>query len=197
MRRFLIVIFSMLLLACNENRKIVSSNQNEKLNIETQDSLAFELCSLFGFDQGIRDREIIMDLNRDLGAKIDLMNFEKFITIVQKYGYPNEQLLGKRNWAQTCVSSSGTAIMLHNPSKIIYRTKYFDLFLSEVNKGNMDREFFATVLDKYYWSKSRGQKVMYGSQFGVPCMETKDETNKLRKEIGLEPLKDNEFKVCD
>lgn len=61
----------------------------------------------------------------------------------------------------------------------------------------MDRAFLATVLDKYYWSKSRGQKVMYGSQFGVPCIETKEETNQLRKEIGLDPLNDNEFKVCE
>lgn len=197
MRTLSILFFSMLLLACNEKGQINSFNQNEKLSTKTQDSLAFELCSLFGFDQGIRDREIIMDLHQDLGAKIDLMNFEKFVTIVEKYGYPNEQLLGERNWVHQCVSGSGKAIMLHNPSKIIYSTKYFDLFLNEVNNGNMDRAFLATVLDKYYWSKSRGQKVMYGSPFGVPCIETKEETNQLRKEIGLDPLNDNEFKVCE
>ncbi|HZH70732.1 MAG TPA: hypothetical protein VFD80_09795 [Flavobacteriaceae bacterium] len=87
--------------------------------------------------------------------------------------------------------------MLHNPHRLIQEEEYFDLFLEEVNKGNMSRTFLADVLDKYYWSKSRGQKVMYGSQFGTPCIETKDETNRLREKIGLAPLNDEEFKVCD
>lgn len=38
---------------------------------------------------------------------------------------------------------------------------------------------------------------MYGSSFGVPCIDTKEETNRLRKEIGLEQLKEDEFKECD
>jgi len=197
LRTLSIIVFSMLLLACNEKGQIDSTHHNEQLNIESQDSLAFKLCELYGFDQGIRDREIFMDLHRDLASKIDLMNFEKLITIIKEYGFPNEELIGKRNWSQQCVKSSAVAILLHNPHRLIYDQEYFDLFLEEVNKGNMEREFLATVLDKYYWSQSRGQRVMYGSPFGVPCIETKNETNKLRKEIGLEPLVDDEFKVCD
>jgi len=186
----------MLLLSCNERGQIDSTNQSENLDIKTQDSLAFELCSLYGFDQGIRDKEIFMDLHRDLASKIDLMNFDKLITIVKKYGYPNEKLLGERNWTHQCVATSATAIMLHNPHRLVNDVEYFNLFLEEAEKGNMDRAFLATVMDKYYWSISQGQKVMYGSPFGVPCIETKEETNKLRKEIGLEPLNDNEFKDC-
>jgi len=197
MRTLSIIVFSMLLLACNEKGQLSPSDQSENLTIVTQDSLAFVLCELYGFDQGIRDREIFMDLHRDLAAKIDLMNFERLISVIKEYGYPNGQLLGERNWTHQCVKASATAIMLHNPHRLVNEVEYFNLYLEEVEKGNMERAFLATVLDKYYWSKSRGQKVMYGSPFGVPCIETKDETNRLRKEIGLEPLVDDEFKVCD
>lgn len=197
MRILSTLLFSLLLLACNEKGQLNPHGQSENLTIVTQDSLAFVLCEIYGFDQGIRDRDIFMDLQRDLIIKIDLMNFSKFIAIVEKYGYPNEQLLGERNWAHQCVGASATAIMLHNPHRLVNEVEYFNLFLEEVNNGNMDRAFLATVLDKYYWSRSRGQKVMYGSPFGVPCIETKEETNQLRKEIGLDPLNDNEFKVCE
>lgn len=71
------------------------------------------------------------------------------------------------------------------------------MFLNQVNKENLSREFFATILDKYYWSKSRGERVMHGSRFGVAFIDTKEETNRLRKEIGLESLKNDEFKDCE
>lgn len=196
MRILSTLLFSLLLLACNEKGQINPSDQSENLTIVTQDSLAFKLCEMFGLDQGIRDTDL--DYNkRVVMPKIDTISFNKLVNIIKIHGYPTKHLLGEKNWAHQCVGASATAIMLHNPHRLVNEVEYFNLFLEEVNNGNMDRAFLATVLDKYYWSRSRGQKVMYGSPFGVPCIETKEETNQLRKEIGLDPLNDNEFKVCE
>lgn len=38
---------------------------------------------------------------------------------------------------------------------------------------------------------------MYGSQFGKPCIQHKEETNKARLEIGLEILPDSMFVNCE
>lgn len=165
--------------------------------VERQNELVNQLCKLYGFDQGIRDRGIWGVLEKKAILKIDSLNFEKFIQIVKEYGFPNEKILGDRYEAYECVELSAVAIMLHNPSKIINNQELFDLFLGEIDKGNLDRDDFAMFLDKHYWHQSRGKKVMYGSQFGIPCLDTKEETNRLRNEIGLEGLKDEEFKVCD
>ncbi len=54
-----------------------------------------------------------------------------------------------------------TKIMLHNPYRLVNEAEFFDLFLKDVEKGNMNRDFLA-VLDKHYWSKSWGEKVLYG-----------------------------------
>ena len=76
---------------------------------------------------------------------------------------------------------------------------YFDLFLNEVKKGNLKPESLALIIDKHYWTKSKNKetrRVFYGSQFGKPCIQTKEATNKARAEIGLEVLNNNEFVDC-
>jgi hypothetical protein len=55
-------------------------------------------------------------------------------------------------------------------------------------------------MDKYYWTISKNKntpRVFYGSQFGKPCIQTKETTNKARVEIGLKPLNDDEFVDCE
>jgi hypothetical protein len=63
----------------------------------------------------------------------------------------------------------------------------------------MDADFYATILDQYYWTKSRNKvnrRVFYGSHFGKPCIQTKTATNEARVEIGLNPLEDSGFVDC-
>ncbi|HLW14595.1 MAG TPA: hypothetical protein VKX30_03730 [Flavobacteriaceae bacterium] len=197
MKKFFLLSLVILSAACTENRRPVSLTEESSVNQQLIDSLAYELCTMYGLDQGIRNEGSFILSNREDILKIDSLNFAKLVGIVKEFGYPNEALFGKEHIPHECVVLSSTAIMLHNPHKIIQDQALFNLFLEEVNKGNLSREFFATILDKYYWSKSRGKRVMYGSSFGVPCIDTKEETNRLRKEIGLEPLKEDEFKECD
>ena len=163
-----------------------------------QDSLAFELCKIYGFDQGIRDRSLSAAFTKH-SQEIDTLNFKKIVAFVTKHGYPNEKLLGERNMKQECAAAAFGAVLLHNPHRLVNEKLYYDLFLAEVKKGNMSAEGFVTVLDKYYWMKSKNKnsrRVFYGSAFGQPCIQTKKETNKARIEIGLKPLIDSEFVDC-
>jgi hypothetical protein len=71
--------------------------------------------------------------------------------------------------------------------------------LDEVKKGNLKAEGLALILDKYYWTSSKNKetrRVFYGSQFGKPCIQTKEATNKARIEIGLAALEDDGFVDC-
>ena len=156
------------------------------------DSLSFELCQMYGLDQGVRVRGL--NYFNEI-SKLDSINFIKLVDIVKKFGFLNENLLGSKNVKAECVSATAVFILLHNPHFLVKNKYYFNLFLEEVNKGNLERNTFATILDKYYWTKNKG-KVLYGSQFGMPCIETKEETNKARLEIGLNILPDSLFSKC-
>ena len=196
MKTFAIIFFSILLFSCNEKAEKTFSNQPQNLNKNIQDSLAFELCAMYGLDQGIRDMELFSLLGRT-SRNVDTLSFNRLVKFVKENGYPNKELVGEKNWEHECVAMAAMAIMLHNPYRLVNEKEYFDLFLSEVEKGNMDREFLATVLDKHYWSNSRGEKVLYGSAFGTPCINTKEETNAAREKIGLLALEDSEFEDCE
>ena len=196
MRIITLIFFSILLFSCNEKEEKTFLNHSESTAEHIKDSLAFELCAMFGLDQGIRDMEIFSLLGRT-SRNIDTLSFNRLVKFIKTYGYPNKQLVGEKNWEYECVGAAAMAIMLHNPHRLVNESEYLNLFLSEVEKGNMKREFLATVLDKHYWSRSRGEKVLYGSAFGTPCLQTKEETNAAREKIGLLPLEDSEFKDCE
>lgn len=193
---FIIIFYSIFIYSCKQEEVKSIRLQSEQIDKNDKATIAFELCAMYGLDQGIRDREIFSLLGHT-SRNIDTLSFNRLVTFVKKHGYPNEELVGKENYKYECVAMAATAIMLHNPYRLVNEKEYFNLFLNEIEKGNMSRDFLATVLDKHYWSRSRGERVMYGSQFGIPCIETKEETNRLRKEIGLKPLKNDEFKECD
>ena len=41
------------------------------------------------------------------------------------------------------------------------------------------------------------RKVYYGSQWEKPCIEDRAVSDSLRREIGLPPLRKEDFKICD
>lgn len=163
-----------------------------------KDSLAFELCQIYGFDQGIRD--FSLDFNRrEIMPKIDTLNFNRVVSFVEQNSFPTRKLLGNRMDIE-CVGGAVIAVLLHNPHRLVNEQRYFDLFLNEVKNGNLTADFFATILDKYYWAHSKNKetrRVFYGSQFGKPCIQTKEATNLARLEIGLDALKDEDFVDCE
>jgi hypothetical protein len=162
-----------------------------------QDSLAFELCQIYGLDQGIRLSESFPDKMKLVNV-VDTLNFNKIVDFVKKHGFPTKRLLGEKNAGFECVQSA-FPVLLHNPHRLVNEQKYFDLFLDEVKKGNLKAEGLALILDKYYWTSSKNKetrRVFYGSQFGKPCIQTKEATNKARIEIGLAALEDDGFVDC-
>ncbi|MGG5577487.1 hypothetical protein ACPDHL_09115 [Myroides sp. C15-4] len=159
-----------------------------------QTILALQLCELYGSDQSIRSKTFAQK-NSKLLPLLDSINFSKVVSFVQTYGMPNETLLGTANYHVECVKLAAFSILLHNPDKLVLDETYYALFLNEVQAGRMKPEFFALLLDKYYWS--RGENLVYGSQFGLPCLSEKATVNQRRKAIGLEELADSKFKVCE
>src|SRR5690606_5897728 len=97
------------------------------------------------------------------------------------------------------VNLAAVSVLLHNPHRLVNEKEYLDLFLIEVEKGNMSREFLATVLDKYYWVRRDdfgNQKLLYGTQFGKPCKKYRKQSDSVRAIIGLAPLPDSLFIDC-
>jgi hypothetical protein len=196
----IIIVIFILFSSC----KIKKNNISSEIQIKSknEDSLAFELCQIYGLDQGIRNNFLWKsDLNLGkLQKTIDTLNFNRIVDFVMKNGYPTKKLLGESNFKIECVESTALAVLLHNPHRLVKEDVYFNLFVNEVKKGNLRASEYADILDKYYWAKSKNKKnrsVLYGSQFGKPCIQTKEITNKARKEIGLAPLKDDEFIDCN
>jgi hypothetical protein len=187
-------VFFLLLTSCKSNLVTFKSYDSTP----KQDSLASVLCQIYGSDQGIRDSNL-KHKDFKMIQEIDTLNFKRVIDFVKVNGYPTKQLLGEKNMNLECVNAAFTCVLLHNPHRLINEEEYFQFFLNEVKNKNMQPDFLASILDKYYWTKSKNKvnrRVFYGSQFGKPCIQTKEATNKARMEINLHPLKDNEFIDC-
>ena len=107
-------------------------------------------------EQGIRLSEGFPGKMK-LVAVVDTLNFNKIVDFVMKHGFPKERLLGEKNAAFVCVQSA-IPILLHNPHRLVNEQKYFNLFLNEEKKVNLDAAFYATILDKYYWIKSNDKE---------------------------------------
>lgn len=198
---FLLVALTLLISTASCKSVAIQKQQTAEIDLRLerkQDSLAFELCQIYGLDQGIRDSRITFN-KAEIMSSIDTLSFIRIVNFVVMNGFPTEELVGKRNYSQECVVLSFPAVLLHNPKRLVNEQKYFDLFLNEVKKGNLQAEYYAMILDKYYWGNSKNKttrRVFYGSQFGKPCIQTKEATNKARIEIGLEALEDDGFVDC-
>lgn len=175
----------------------VNVHAQEETQISQQDNLAFELCHLNAIDQMIRTPEYFNILKEHM-VKVDSLNFDKFITFVRKNGFPNEKLVGERNWIQGCVRSPGFLYLVHNPKKVA--KEYYNLFKGEVEKGNLSPIMFSYALDRYYVS-TEGRSYFdtpykaWTSANGV-CLQDKAKSDSLRISIGLEPLPESTFIDC-
>ncbi|MGP6602361.1 hypothetical protein [Ornithobacterium rhinotracheale] len=205
MRTILVFKFALLfVIALMINSCVVNPKKNIEKNPTTtiiQDSLAFEVCRMYGADQGIRDFRFIKKNKhwRKIMPSIDSISFFNLVDFIKKNGYPDEQLLGKRNFeANECVELAPVAILLHTPHMLVNNKEYLDFFLKQVEEGKMSREFLALVLDKYYLRKDSlgNRRLLYGSQFGKPCLKYRAKSDSARAQIGLPPLVDSMFIKC-
>ena len=164
-----------------------------------RDSLSFELCQLYGLDQGVRENGIWSTLSKQTKLHIDSVCFEKLIVFIEKYGFPNEELLGEQNYSQECVENAAFAILLHSPHRLV-EPEIYELLRKELEKGNVSSGFLEIVLDKYYVVYKK--KSLFNSAFkswipskGV-CIQDREESDRVRIDIGLEVLPDSVFVHC-
>ena len=178
-----VLLLFVVLYGCSAQSKRTSKN-----------NLAFELCEIYGIDQGIRQEGIVIDKKSNI--KIDSLNFQRVINFINKNGYPNKHNIGTYI-NEKCVQAAATVVLLHNPQHIVKNKEYRDLLIKEVKKGNMKEETLLLIMDKYYWHISKGKKVYMGSKFGKPCIKDRAKSDSLRKAISLPPLKTEDFKNCE
>ena len=126
----------------------------------SENKLAFELCEMYGIDQGIRQEGIVIDKKSNI-KKIDSLNFQRVINFINKNGYPNKDNIGTYI-NEKCVQAAAIVVLLHNPQHIVNNKEYRDLLIKEVKKGNMKEETLLLIMDKYYWHISKGKKSLYG-----------------------------------
>ena len=160
----------------------------------SENKLAFELCEIYGIDQGIRQEGIVIDKKSNI--KIDSLNFQRVINFINKNGYPNKDNIGTYI-NEKCVQAAAIVVLLHSPQHIVNNKENRDILIKEVKKGNMKEETLLLIMDKYYWHISKGKKVYMGSKFGKPCIKDRAKSDSLRKTISLPPLKTEDFKTCE
>lgn len=183
------------------NCKVNHSHQKYQMSSRKQDSLAFELCQIYGSDQGIRDMKLLTSKSRVLAfiPSLDSINFFKIMNFVETNGFPNRKLLGDSNYSHECVESAPIAVLLHTPHMLVNNKQYLNVFIEEVKKGNIKPQTLALILDKYYWVKKDefgNRELLYGSQFGKPCFKNRKKSDSVRNDIGLPPLPDSMFIDC-
>jgi len=199
--KYCIVLIVFLFVSCDKS--FDKSNENAEniliTNDRLKDSLSFELCKMHGLDQGIRESTRMKD-KWSFIHPIDSINFHKTIDFIKEFGYPTKELLGEENFSFECVAAAAFAVLLHNPHIIVNNEEYVDLLLEEVNNGRLSLDSLLLFLDKYYVirrDENGNPMLLYGSQFGKPCLSNRSKSDEARKKLGLEPLKDEEFKSCD
>ena len=178
-----VLLLFVVLYGCSAQSKRTSKN-----------NLAFELCEIYGIDQGIRQEGIVIDKKSNI--KIDSLNFQRVINFINKNGYPNKDNIGTYI-NEKCVQATATIVLLHNPQHIVNNKENRDILIKEVKKRNMKEETLLLIMDKYYWHISKGKKVYMGSKFGKPCIKDRAKSDSLRKAISLLPLKTEDFKNCE
>lgn len=167
-----------------------------------KDSLAFELCQIYASDQSIRNIELTKSFQKEMSVIVgvlDSINFEKVIAVISKYGFPSEHILGGYI-AFECVAGAVTAVLLHCPHRLLEANVY-NLLKREVIRGNLSAQSLAVYLDKYYVTYEK--RSLFNSPFkewtkakGV-CLRDKEDSEKVRRDIGLEPLADSIYIDCD
>lgn len=115
-----------------------------------------------------------------LQSTADSINSIIIEKIVKVYGYPSKSRTGFEHM---------NVLLLHQLGVDNYK-RFNVLFLTEIKKGNMHGGDYAMWMDRYLLIEGKPQ--LYGEyNKAYPCVEDLNKSNKERKKLGLEPLKEN------
>jgi hypothetical protein len=183
-------------------RSIVSLGTLKKELIEKNNEMS-EKASLeeyMGFLKSIK-KDITQqqtDSLWNLQHKLDYNNYLNLKLIVNKYGYPSKERLG--------ISEDIFPILLHPPIELNpkdYLNEMENLLIKEVYAKRMDANQFAMFVDNIK-VKILQEPQIYGTnnsfdyntmKLGLPTIKDIKTTNKRRKKIGLEELKEGEYLI--
>lgn len=122
--------------------------------------------------------------------KVDSLNLIEAKKIINKYGLPNYDLVGKKS------SDLFGAMILHFDNDIPFQEKVLELIKKEIKQNNISKENFAYLTDRILVNKE--QKQLYGTQteldektnlYIATPLQYPNKVDALRKELGIEPLK--------
>lgn len=162
-------------------------------------SLVKELKQMRNEDQGIRlllidaskrygDRDKRTVEIRQMMKRIDSKNALRVQQIIDLYGWLGSDELGEE-------ANETLFLCIQHADDLIIQTKYLPILKKAMEEGNADGWQYAFLTDRI--KMNRGEKQVYGTQtlrmngkqFPVP-IENPDKVDTLRKEIGLEPMKE-------
>ena len=115
-----------------------------------------------------------------LQNEIDSLNNLKFLSVIEKYGYPSFKRTG---------STTSSTLILHLVSESNFKNLE-SLFKTELNKKNLPAVEYAKWFDRCQIVMNKKQ--LYGEyDQQYPCVKNIKITNIERKKIGLKKLKNN------
>ena len=115
-----------------------------------------------------------------LQNEIDSLNNLKFLSVIDKYGYPSFKRTG---------STTSSTLILHLVSESNFKNLE-SLFKTELNKKNLPAVEYAKWFDRCQIVMNKKQ--LYGEyDQQYPCVENISNTNTEREKIGLKKLKNN------
>ena len=115
-----------------------------------------------------------------LQNEIDSFNNLKFLSVIEKYGYPSFKRTG---------STTSSTLILHLVSESNFKNLE-SLFKTELNKKNLPAVEYAKWFDRCQIVMNKKQ--LYGEyDQQYPCVENISNTNTEREKIGLKKLKNN------
>ncbi len=177
----------------NNNRKFIKflSNYDFYVNLFYKNlknpSVYYEVNNLCILDQFTREQannndKYFLNINertlfyQGIIKRQDSVNIKRFIEITNKNGYqPNGWLLLWHQRNEPYIKNN-------------YVWQFFKpLIQNEIEKGNVERSFFAQFEDQAYMFENNGQMQLYGTFDNVEIFDIKN-VDKRREDIGLPPL---------
>lgn len=140
-------------------------------------------------DQWARATQERIDTKLD---SIDKLNEPIIVDILKKYGYPNEKLVGMKNFENPARDPNISALLMHLDPKL--KIEILEpMLLEEIKKGDFSPFLYAQILDHIkIISHVESPLPYYGSYVtnkSIQTIENLEEINKNRQSIGLLGLK--------
>lgn len=140
--------------------------------VNKKDSLGIQK---YGRYVNFKDKNL-ENLKFELMENTDSLNIQKYIDITKKHGY----------------FENGWILLWHHRGTYNESNFVWDFFKpyinSEIEKGNLERDFFAAFEDDYHISKIRKQKYGTEAQYDIYPIENIKNVDLIREKVGLPPL---------